>query len=71
MEQKLLFEVDLSAEGTATTAEKAKSLELIARTSMLNDALEKWGDRVFTDGAREESARSTRRAAEHQVPRAS
>ena len=50
MEQKLLFEVDLSAEGKATTAEKAKSLELIARTSMLNDALEKWGDRVFTDG---------------------
>ena len=48
MEQKLLFEVDLSAEGTAT-AEKAKSLELIARQSMLNDALEKWGDRVFTD----------------------
>ena len=48
MEQKLLFEVDLSAEGTAT-AEKAKSLELIARQSMVNDALENWGDRVFTD----------------------
>jgi predicted transport protein len=48
MEQKLLFEVDLSAEGTAT-AEKAKSLELIARPSMVNDALENWGDRVFTD----------------------
>ncbi len=48
MEQKLLFEVDLSAEGTAT-AEKAKSLELIARPSMVDDALENWGDRVFTD----------------------
>lgn len=48
MEQKLLFEVDLSAGGPATD-EKAKSLELIARQSMLNDALEHWGDRVFTD----------------------
>jgi predicted transport protein len=49
MEQKLLFEVDLSAEGGATAAEKAKSLELIAHHSMLDDALENWGDRVFTD----------------------
>ena len=49
MEQKLLFEVDLSVEGTSTATEKGKSLELIARQSMLNDALEKWGDRVFTD----------------------
>jgi predicted transport protein len=48
MEQKLLFEVDMSAQGPAT-AEKAKSLELIGRPSMVNDALENWGDRVFTD----------------------
>jgi predicted transport protein len=50
MEQKLLFEVDLGAEGAATAADMAKSLELIARQSMLTDALEHWGDRVFTDG---------------------
>lgn len=49
MEQKLLFEVDLGAD-SASTAEVAKSLELIARHSMLTDALEDWGDRVFTDG---------------------
>lgn len=41
--------MDLCVGAAGTTAENAESLELIARTSMLNDALEKWGDRVFTD----------------------
>ena len=48
MEQKLLFEIELGGESAA--ADTAKSLELIARNSMLNEALEQWGERVFTDG---------------------
>lgn len=50
MEQKLLFEVDLSAADAATTADMAKSLALISRDSIVEDALDRWGDRVFTDG---------------------
>jgi predicted transport protein len=50
MEQKLLFEVDLGAAEVATTLDMAKSLELIARQSIFDDVLDRWGDRVFTDG---------------------
>jgi len=50
MEQKLLFEVDLAAADAATTTDMAKSLALISRQSIGDDALDLWGDRVFTDG---------------------
>jgi predicted transport protein len=50
MEQKLLFEVDFGAADAATTADMAKSLALISRESIVDDALDLWGDRVFTDG---------------------
>jgi predicted transport protein len=50
MEQKLLFEVDLGAANGATTLDMAKSLELIARQSIVDEALDHWGERVFTDG---------------------
>jgi predicted transport protein len=50
MEQKLLFEVDLGAADAATTGDMAKSLALISRRSIADNALDGWGERVFTDG---------------------
>ena len=46
----MLFEVDLGAATEATTLDMAKSLELIARQSILEEELDRWGERVFTDG---------------------
>ncbi len=46
MEDKLLFEVDLT-EGSP--GELAQALELLGRGALANGALEEWGERVFTD----------------------
>ncbi len=46
MEDKLLFEVDLT-EGS--TSEVAQALKLLDRDALTNGALEEWGERVFTD----------------------
>lgn len=50
MEQKLLFEVDLRGADATTTGDMAKSLALISRHSIADNALDGWGERVFTDG---------------------
>jgi predicted type IV restriction endonuclease/predicted transport protein len=46
MEDKLLFEVDIT-EGS--TSEVAQALQLLDRDALANGALEEWGERVFTD----------------------
>jgi len=46
MEEKLLFEVDIT-EGS--TSEVAQALQLLGRDAVSNGALEEWGERVFTD----------------------
>jgi hypothetical protein len=49
MEEKLLFEADISEAGTGAASEVAKALELIGFKSLLNGELEGWGERVFVD----------------------
>ena len=49
MEEKLLFEIDLNEAEEGSVAEVATSLELLSRDSLANDALEAWGEQVFTD----------------------
>jgi predicted transport protein len=49
MDRKLLFEVDL-ADGTETAGDKAKQLRLISRDSVEAGDLDRFGERVFTDG---------------------
>jgi len=49
MEEKLLIEVDLGAADASTTSDMAKSLALISRQSIADNALDGWGERVFTD----------------------
>lgn len=46
MQDKLLFEVDLT-EGS--TSEVAQALRLLGRGALANGDLEAWGERVFTD----------------------
>lgn len=46
MQDKLLFEVDLT-EGS--TSEVAQALQLLGRGALANGDLEAWGERVFTD----------------------
>ncbi|MBA3375041.1 MAG: hypothetical protein H0U00_04385 [Actinobacteria bacterium] len=46
MEDKLLFEVDLT-EGS--TSDVAQALQLLGRDALANGDLEAWGERVFTD----------------------
>ncbi len=49
MEEKLLFEVDLTEADQGSASEVAKSLELLSRDSLANASLEAWGEQVFTD----------------------
>jgi hypothetical protein len=49
MDRKLLFEVDL-ADHSVPAAEKARSLRLISRSAVENGDLDRFGERVFTDG---------------------
>ena len=49
MEEKLLFEVDLTEADRGSASEVAKSLELLSRDSLANASLEAWGEQVFTD----------------------
>jgi predicted transport protein len=49
MDRKLLFEVDLTDE-TETPGEKAKLLRLISREAVNEGDLDRFGERVFTDG---------------------
>lgn len=48
MEQKLLFEVDLS-DATIPVAQQAKMLSALTRQSVENGHLDAFGERVFTD----------------------
>jgi predicted transport protein/predicted type IV restriction endonuclease len=49
MDRKLLFEVDLADE-SETPGDKAKLLRLISRESVERGDLDRFGERVFTDG---------------------
>ncbi|HET6509351.1 MAG TPA: DUF5655 domain-containing protein [Baekduia sp.] len=49
MDRKLLFEVDL-ADAAETAGEKAKLLRLISREAVSAGDLDRFGERVFTDG---------------------
>ena len=49
MEQKLLFEIDLTEGNGESSAEIAQSLGLIGRKALISGDLDLWGDRVFTD----------------------
>lgn len=49
MEEKLLFEADISEAGTGAASEVAKALQLIGFKSLLDGQLEGWGERVFVD----------------------
>lgn len=49
MDRKLLFEVDLSDE-SESVADKAKLLRLISRDEVEAGGLDRFGERVFTDG---------------------
>ncbi len=49
MDRKLLFEVDL-ADGSESDADKAKWLRLVSRDAVESGDLERFGERVFTDG---------------------
>ncbi len=49
MEEKLLFEVDLTEAEEGSATEVAQSLELMSRNSLAEAALENWGEQVFTD----------------------
>lgn len=46
MEEKLLFEVDLT---DGSTNEVAEALRLLGRNALADGELEAWGERVFTD----------------------
>ena len=48
MDQKLLFEVDLTDE-SEPRSQKAQLLRLLSRSSVEDGSLDKFGDRVFTD----------------------
>jgi predicted transport protein len=48
MEEKLLFEADISEAGSAA-GEVAKALQLIGPRSLADGVLEDWGERVFVD----------------------
>jgi predicted transport protein len=49
MDRKLLFEVDL-IDSAETASDKAKQLRLIARQAVQAGDLDRFGERVFTDG---------------------
>ena len=49
MEEKLLFEADISEAGTGAASEVAKALNLIGLKSLQHGELEGWGERVFVD----------------------
>src|SRR4051794_41105872 len=49
MDRKLLFEVDV-ADAFETHGDKAKLLRLISREAVLGGELDRFGERVFTDG---------------------
>lgn len=49
MDQKLLFEVDFAEIAAGSAADAAKSLQLLSRQSLIEGALDLWGERVFTD----------------------
>jgi hypothetical protein len=49
MDRKLLFEVDV-ADASETHGDKAKLLRLISRDAVLGGDLDRFGERVFTDG---------------------
>lgn len=49
MEEKLLFEVDLSEATNGDSDEVAQSLRLISREANVEGELDFWGERVFTD----------------------
>jgi predicted transport protein len=48
MDEKLLFEVDLSEEGNGS-GQSADELELISRAAVEDGRLDDWGERVFAD----------------------
>ena len=49
MDRKLLFEIDLADE-SETSAEKARLLRLVSRDAVAAGDLDRFGERVFTDG---------------------
>jgi predicted transport protein len=49
MDKKLLFEIDISDE-TQLAADAAKLMRLISHQSVVEGALDRYGERVFTDG---------------------
>jgi hypothetical protein len=49
MDRKLLFEIDLADE-TETAGDKAKLLQLVSRAAVADGDLDRFGERVFTDG---------------------
>jgi predicted transport protein len=49
MEEKLLFEADISEAGSGAASEVAKALQLIGFKSLAAGDLEGWGERVFVD----------------------
>jgi predicted transport protein len=49
MDRKLLFEVDL-ADGAETAGDKSRQLRLISREAVFAGDLDRFGERVFTDG---------------------
>jgi len=49
MEEKLLFEADLTEAASGAASEVAKALQLIGFKSLLDGELEDWGERVFVD----------------------
>ncbi len=49
MEEKLLFEADISEAGTGAASEVAKALQLIGFKALQDGELESWGERVFVD----------------------
>jgi hypothetical protein len=64
MDRKLLFELDL-ADVTETASEKAKLLAPVSRDAVADGDLDRFGERVFTDGRVRQalSALATNRAA--------
>lgn len=49
MEEKLLFEVDITEAADSSPTEVAQALELLGRGALAEGRLEAWGERVFTD----------------------
>jgi predicted transport protein len=49
MEEKLLFEVDLTEASAGASSEVAKALQLLGFPSLSGGELEEWGERVFVD----------------------